>query len=242
MHRLVAMIVLCALTAGCAPYTDLSMTPTQGIAEAEDALRRGEYATAVTGFSDYLATGEPTFRARAFFQLAQAQYGLENYEAALDTLADLEDQYPKEKWPQTAALRGDIYYALGKRTEAIRQWEIAWDRGSDSDRQFLRTRIEQAIDELTPAEASELAGELQNDDVRAMLGSRVPGAVAAAERTETESAARAGAAIPPPPPVRRSSAAPPPPPAAPPPPSDETATAEEAAALGTLPPENLDIA
>ena len=236
------MIVLCALTAGCAPYTDLSMTPTQGIAEAEDALRRGEYATAVTGFSDYLATGEPTFRARAFFQLAQAQYGLENYEAALDTLADLEDQYPKEKWPQTAALRGDIYYALGKRTEAIRQWEIAWDRGSDSDRQFLRTRIEQAIDELTPAEASELAGELQNDDVRAMLGSRVPGAVAAAERTETESAARAGAAIPPPPPVRRSSAAPPPPPAAPPPPSDETATAEEAAALGTLPPENLDIA
>ena len=213
------------------------MTPTQGIAQAEDALRRGEYASAVTGFSDYLATGETTFRARAFFELAQAQYGLENYEAALDTLDDLQDQYPKESWPQIPALRGDIYYALGKRTEAIRQWDIAWQRGSDSDRQFLRTRVEQAIDELTPAEATELAGELQSDDVRAMLGSRVPGAVAAAEHGETDAAARTAA----PPPVRHGSAVPPPAPPPPPAPSDETATAEEAAALGTLPPENLNI-
>jgi ABC-type branched-subunit amino acid transport system substrate-binding protein len=207
------------------------MTPTQGIAQAEDALRRGEYATAVSGFSDYLATGEPTFRARAFFELAQAQYGLENYAIALDTLNDLDDQYPKQQGPQVPALRGDIDYALGKRAEAIRQWDVAWQRGSDSDRQFLRARIEQAIDELTPAEATELAGELHNDDVRAMLGSRVPGAVAAAEYAETDAAARAAA----PPPARRVA------PAAPPP-SDETATAEEAAALGTLPPPNLDIA
>ena len=73
------------------------------MAQAEDALRRGEYATAVSGFSEYLATGEPTFRARAFFELAQAQYGLENYEAALDILADLEEQYPNENWPQVPA-------------------------------------------------------------------------------------------------------------------------------------------
>src|SRR5215813_14091170 len=198
MRRLVAMAILSALAAGCAPYSELSMTPTQGIAQAEDALRRGEYASAVTGFSDYLATGETTFRARAFFELAQAQYGLENYEAALDTLDDLQDQYPKESWPQIPALRGDIYYALGKRTEAIRQWDIAWQRGSDSDRQFLRTRVEQAIDELTPAEATELAGELQSDDVRAMLGVRAPEAVAAAESAEDEELGSVHAAPPPP--------------------------------------------
>src|SRR4029434_11220348 len=87
-----------------------------------------------------------------------------------------------ENWPQTSALRGDIYYALGKRPESIRQWDIAWERGSDADRQFLRARIEEAIGQLTPTEAAELAGELQSDDVLAMLSNRAPAAVAAAER------------------------------------------------------------
>jgi ABC-type branched-subunit amino acid transport system substrate-binding protein len=201
------------------------MTPTQGIAQAEDALRRGEYATAVSGFSDYLATGEPTFRARAFFELAQAQYGLENYEAALDTLNDLEDQFPSQKGPQVPALRGDIYYALGKRADAIRQWDIAWQRGSDNDRQFLRARIEEAIDELTPAEAAELASELQSDDVRAMLSSRAPGAVAAAERSfaETPKSAKAQRQV-------KTPAA-----------DSKSAAAEEAAALGAVPREPVGI-
>ena len=208
------------------------MTPTQSMAQAEDALRRGEYATAVSGFSDYLATGEETFRARAFFELAQAQYGLENYEAALDTLQDLEEQYPKEQWPQIPALRGDIFYALGKKTDAIRQWDIAWKRGNDTDRQFLRARIEEAIDELTPAQAAELAGDLQSDDVRAMLAGRSPAAVAAVQGTDTDAAAR----ISPPPRV-----SPPAPRSEPPPPASESADAVEARSLGSLPPEHLDI-
>lgn len=229
MHRTALLVLVFVLATGCAPYPDLPMTPTQTIAQAEDALHRGEYATAVSGFSDYLATGEKTFRARAFFELAQAQYGLENYDAALDTLGDLEDQYPNERWPQTAALRGDIFYALGKRAEAIRQWDIAWQRGSDADRQFLRPRIEKAIDELTPAQAAELAGELQSDEVRAMLGARAPAALAGAQSTRTDASARA--------------AAPPPPAYQPPQPSEsESPAAEEAAALGAPPPENLGIA
>jgi len=172
-----ALLVACALVGGCyTRYADLPMSPTQTIAQSEDALRRGEYETAAQGFSDYIASGQKTFRARAFFELAQAQYGLENYGAALDTLGDLEEQFPNETGPQTPALRGDIDYALGKRPEAIRQWDLAWQRGDDSDRQFLRPRIEHAIDELTPLQASELAAELPNDDVRAMLAVRVPGA------------------------------------------------------------------
>jgi hypothetical protein len=230
------------------------MTPSQNMAQAEDALRRGEYATAVTGLSDYLATGESTFRARAFFELAQAQYGLENYEAALDVLSDLEDQYPSEDWPQIPALRGDIYYALGRRPEAIRQWDRAWEEGSDSDRQFLRTRIDEAIDELTPGEAAELSDELQSDDVKAMLALRAPGGWAPAPSGEPEPAAR----VSPPPPPRYVEpppryVEPPPryvePPAAvaapaqvaPPPAPGESPAAVEAAALGTLPSEPLDI-
>src|SRR5260221_12326839 len=182
MVRTAPVILFCALAAGCAArYAHLPPTPTQGMAHAEEALKSGEYATAVTGFSDYLATGETTFRARAFYELAQAQYGLENYQAALDTLADLQDQYPNEQWPQVAALRGDIDYALGKRSDAIQEWAVAWQRGDDSDRQFLRPRIEEAINQLTPAEAAQLAGEVQPDDVRAMLGVRAPAALAAVE-------------------------------------------------------------
>lgn len=269
MRRIAPLVFVCALLAACSPrYADLPMTPSQNMAQAEDALRRGEYATAVSGFSDYLATGEPTFRARAFFELAQAQYGLENYEAALDILNDLEDQYPGENWPQIPALRGDIYYALGKRADAVRQWDIAWQRGSDSDRQFLRARIEEAIDELTPTEAAELADELQSDDVRAMLAGRTPGGPSAAVDADVPPRI-------PPPPVRNvsppatslppsssppvssappSSVAPAPvlapvappaasaaPPAQGPPPTTESATAVEAAALGTIPSEPVDI-
>ena len=98
MCRIALSLLVCALAAACAPrYADLPMTPTQSMAQAEDALRRGEYSTPISGFADYLATGEPTFRARAFFEMAQAQYGLENYEAALDILSDLEDRLPERE-------------------------------------------------------------------------------------------------------------------------------------------------
>src|SRR6516165_12070085 len=195
MCKTVLLVVLCALAAGCgAPYMQLPMTPTQGMAQAEDALQRGQYANAVTGFSDYLATGQKTFRARAFFELAQAQYGLENYQAALDTLADMKDQFPHERGPQVPALQGDIEYAMGKRSDAIRDWDMAWQKGEDSDRQFLRPRIEATIDEITPAEAAQLVSEVGTDDVRAMLAARAPSAVAAAEHHKTDASVRTATA------------------------------------------------
>lgn len=201
------------------------MTPTQEIAHAEDALRRGEYETAVRGFANYLAGGQETFRARAFFELAQAQFGLQNYASALDTLADFEDQYPEQNWPQIPALRGDIAYAVGNRVEAIRQWDLAWNRGTNTDRQFLRNRIAKAIAELTPTQAADLAGELQRDEVRAVLAERFPAVVTAippAAPQLPEKIATPGAYYPAP--------------------ETESPFAEEAANLGTLPPAQLGIA
>ncbi len=174
MRRLVSLVVIAAL-AGCGPrYADLSLTPSQLIAQSEDALRRGEYATAAAGFNEYLASGQQTFRARAFYQLAQAQYGQENYEAALGTIADLESEYPSEDWPQAPTLRGDVYYALGKRVDAITAWEAAWAEGSEGDRVFLRSRIEEASTELTPGERDALGDDLTNVDVRDILGLGAP--------------------------------------------------------------------
>lgn len=174
MRRASLLPLLCVLAA-CAPkYADLPLTPTQLIAQSEDALRRGDYATAANGFSDYLASGQQSFRARAYYELAQAQYGLEHYEAALATISDLEAEYPSERWAQPEALRGDIMYALGKRVDAIDAWQRAWADGTASDQAFLRSRIQETGDQLTVAERDELADTLTQPDVRTILGLGAP--------------------------------------------------------------------
>ncbi|HSP99238.1 MAG TPA: ABC transporter substrate-binding protein [Candidatus Dormibacteraeota bacterium] len=174
MRRAPLFALLCVLAA-CGPkYADLPLTPTQTIAQSEDALRRGEYATAANGFSDYLASGQQSFRARAYYELAQAQYGLENYEAALATIADLEAEYPKERWAQPETLRGDIMYALGKRVDAIDAWQRAWLDGTDADRAFLRSRIQETGYQLSISERDQLADTLTQPDVRTILALGTP--------------------------------------------------------------------
>jgi hypothetical protein len=179
----------------CAPkYADLPLTPTQLIAQSEDALRRGEYATAANGFSDYLASGQQSFRARAFYQLAQAQYGMENYDGALATIADLEAEYPNERWAQPEALRGDILYALGKRADAIEAWQRAWMAGTTSDQAFLRTRIHETGEQLTTAERDQLADSLTDPEVRTLLGLGAPNELGAAPQAAPVAGAATAAA------------------------------------------------
>jgi hypothetical protein len=125
-------------------------------------------------FSDYLASGQQNFRARAYYELAQAQYGQEDYGAALATINDLEAEYPGERWAQPEALRGDIMYATGKRVEAIEAWQRAWELGTDSDRAFLRSRIEETGDQLTTAERDQLADTLTQPEVRTILALGTP--------------------------------------------------------------------
>jgi tetratricopeptide (TPR) repeat protein len=171
MRRLCLLALLSLMFAACSVrYADLPLTPSQTIAESEDALKRGEYATAANGFADYLATGQQTFRARAYYQLAQAQYGLENYESALATLNDLQAEYAGERWAQPDALRGDILYAMGRRVEAVEAWQGAWEVGTEADRAFLRNRIEECGGELTTPERDVLADNLVEPEVRTILG------------------------------------------------------------------------
>ncbi len=175
MRRALLFALLCLVTAACGPkYSHLPLTPTQTIAQSEDALRRGEYQTAINGFSDYLASGQESFRARAFYELAQAQYGMEDYGAALSTINDLEAEYHGERWAQPEALRGDIMYSLGKKVDAIDAWQRAWENGTDSDRAFLRSRIEETGDQLTTGERDQLADTLTQPEVRTILGLGAP--------------------------------------------------------------------
>lgn len=174
MRRAPIFALFCVLAACTPRYSDLPLTPTQTIAQAEDALRRGEYASAANGFSDYLASGQQTFRARAFYELAQAQYGLEHYEAALATITNLEAEYPGESWAQPETLRGDILFAMGQRVNAIDAWQRAWQQGTAADRAFLRSRIEEGGEDLSTSERDQLADTLTDPEVRTILGLGAP--------------------------------------------------------------------
>ncbi len=167
------LIPVCLLLAGCPPpYASVPPAPPMSFLNAEDALRRGDFEVAAVGFATYLAgSSDRTYRARAYYQLAQAQYGLHRYEETLEALNELEAQFPRDRWPQTAALRGDAQYALGHRTDAMLAWEEAWARGNDRDREVLRARLERTAGELSERELRDLGEMLTIPAVRLILES-----------------------------------------------------------------------
>jgi len=160
------------LLGGCAawsPHYDTVAPPTN-YQRGEDAMRRGELDMAARLFEVYIReTADPIYRPRAYFQLARAYYGLGQYRKALGTLDDLDKEFPKEHWPQTAALRGDAEYALGNRTSGFLNWEMAWQRGTSVDQAALRERMGRAVGELSPDELSELQRIVTVPEVRDML-------------------------------------------------------------------------
>lgn len=187
------LIPACLLLAGCPPrYASVPPAPPMSFLNAEDALRRGDFEAAAVGFSTYLAGGsDRTYRARAYYQLAQAQYGLHRYQETLEVLNELEAQFPRERWPQTAAMRGDVQYTLGHRTDAMLDWEEAWARGNDRDREILRARLERTAGELSETEVRDLAGMLAIPAVRQILESHSSTRTAAFD-TRSADALRSG--------------------------------------------------
>ncbi len=181
--------------AACQPYSHLPEAPPASYEVAEDALRRGDFETAVEGLTRYLAEGESLgYRPRAYYQLAQAEFGLQQYQETLDTLAQLNQEYPTLKGPQAPALAGDAHYALGNRVDAILSWEQAWSRGVKVDHDILRPRIERAMKELSGSELSDVAGSLTEPALREMLGADAPAALVSAPPHGTADAEPAAAA------------------------------------------------
>ena len=188
MRQLSLLLVLCLAAAACSTYSGIPYAPPMSYARADDALRRGNYAEAAQGFAAYLAAGgDRAYRARAYYELAQAEYGLKNYHAALDALGELEHEFPEQRGTQTAALRGDSFYELGQPGEALLAWETAWNRGGESDRALLRSRIQVAIDHMSEEDLRRVADLLTIPEIAGMVDARLPGApvagrtVAAAE-------------------------------------------------------------
>lgn len=158
-----------------------TVAPPSNYARAEDAMHRGDVHLAIPLLESYLReTADPTYRPRAYFQLARAYYSQAQYGKTLATIDKMEEEFPAEKWPQTAALRGDAEYALGNRTTGFLAWESAWQRGGEFDQAALRERMGRAVKELTTDEIRELRQMVTVKEIQEMLN--VPG-VAAADET-----------------------------------------------------------
>lgn len=164
-------MLLAILAASCVrPYSYLPPSPPLAFVRADEALRRGDYRAAEKAFADFLLTGtDRDYRPRAYYELAQAEYALGDYDAALDSLAELRREFPANDWPQVSVLRGDTAYALGNRVDAVLYWDSAWHQLPASERDLLLPRLEKAIGEATEEERRSLGALIIEPQVRSML-------------------------------------------------------------------------
>lgn len=166
---------LLAMDACGSRFSGVPLAPPRSFTAGEDALARAEFETAAAHFSDYLASGRRTYRARALYLLARAQYQMEDYQAAQASLRRFEKEFPGFGRAQVTALHGDIAYALGNRVDAVLLWESAYARASAEERDVLRPRIAEAIRYLDADEAKELAAMLTMPQIYDLALARLDG-------------------------------------------------------------------
>lgn len=191
MRRTLWVILLCMSCAACGPrYAHLPPEPPARFQVAEKYLRAGEHEKAAETFRLFLSqTSDPTFRARAYYDLAQAEFALGEPRQTLETLSALYAEFPNEVWGQVSALRGDAQEALGNRVEAFLAWEEAWALSPAPDRQIIESRMEAAVPELNDSELLELSELITVPNVYALIAARVPpeqGAIASARAAGKE--------------------------------------------------------
>ncbi len=164
------------LASSCAsPYRNVPLAAPLSYAQAEQALDRGEYMEASQHLSAYLDSGRRTYRARALYQMARARYQMEDYQGAIKSLHDLDDEFPGFGSKQSTALRGDLAYALGNRTDAVLLWEEAYSKSTPAERTVLDPRIASAIRSLSTEEAEELARLVTVPEIYEMTIDRISG-------------------------------------------------------------------
>lgn len=176
MQRIALALLAVYLSAGCAsPYRHIPLEPPTLYATGEDAFVRGDYETAEAMLERFLqGEGSPTYRVRAYYLLAQAQYREAKYQDALETLRNLKAEFPHQTWVQVEALQGDIEYALGNRTTAILAWEDAFEQGSPAEREILKRRMQTALAKLSDQELQRLFYSVASvPEVRDLVRERV---------------------------------------------------------------------
>jgi len=144
------------------------------VRRGDEAFRYQDYQAAVEAYQSYLDLGEPDeFTARVYYKTALAEYRLGHYRQTLSTLDDLARRYPKAKWVQVDALRGDAERALGHTMVALQTWDAAWRMSNDADRQKLRRRILAVARSLNDVELARARRLVNTEDVAHLLDRQI---------------------------------------------------------------------
>ncbi|MBI4516135.1 MAG: penicillin-binding protein activator [Deltaproteobacteria bacterium] len=172
MKPAITLIALLAALSACTPpAAHLPPAPAHAFRRAEDAFARGAYEPAAAAYRQFLnSTPDPAYAPRAAYQLALAQYHLQQYGAALVTLDELKQRVPGQQWVQVYALRGDAELGLGRRVAALLAWEEAWQLAGPAEQARLQNRIGAVRPQLTDDERAEVSEVLVTAAVREALG------------------------------------------------------------------------
>lgn len=144
--------------------------------QAEDAFRLGDYERAVRAYRVFLDSDQrDDLVPRAYFKMAAAQFRRERYAEALAILDEFRERYPREKYPQMYALRGDVEEVRGNLVAAITQWEQAYELAEDEERDKVFRRIDNALAAMNSSSLAAVAGVVTNSDIRDLVELRRKG-------------------------------------------------------------------
>jgi ABC-type branched-subunit amino acid transport system substrate-binding protein len=136
----------------------------------DQAFHYQDYSSAIASYRIYLdQVDHGLYTARTFYMSALAHYRLGQYDETLTTLDELARRYPKGRWVQVDALRGDAERALGHPILALQAWDAAWNIASDTERTVLRQRILKTARPLDDVELASAERAVATQDVRELL-------------------------------------------------------------------------
>jgi ABC-type branched-subunit amino acid transport system substrate-binding protein len=168
------MLWFAAALAGCSQQTTIPPEPPASVRRGDEAFRYEQYSTAIDAYRTYIdETEQGAYTARVMYKTALAEYRLSHYRATLTTLDDLSERYPKARWVQVEALRGDAERALGHTVAALQDWEQAWKLANDRDRQKLRKRVIAAARDLSDVDLARARRATTNEGFAALLDRQI---------------------------------------------------------------------
>ena len=173
MRRLLPPALIAGLLgltlAGCTAKVTAPFEPPASVRRGDLAFQDGDYETAIGEYRNYLDQARGEYSARVYYKTALAEYRLGRHRNTLNTLTELETQYPAARWVQAEALRGAAQRELGKSVLAVQSWGSAGGLGNQGDREKLSQRIVQLAREMPRQQLAECSRSVTHDEVRDLI-------------------------------------------------------------------------
>jgi ABC-type branched-subunit amino acid transport system substrate-binding protein len=176
-----ATALLCAVAISTLPLSPACSSlfvrytePPLSYQQAEDSFRLGDYERAAQAYRRFLLGGtNEELVPRAFYKLALAEFRRGRYAECIAALDQLAERYPRDKWPQVYALRGDAEQRRGNTISALHWWELAWAASEGTQKTKLRQRLIETIDQLDPPSLTRAREVLNTPEILSAVDARL---------------------------------------------------------------------